>query len=95
MVEEKKKAGEKPQEKPKEPEMVSLKEVAKQAGLEPREARAHLRKLNIRGEDQKRSRWQFLPKDVPVVVKKLKDAVAAKEKAKEEAAAEPAKAAKA
>jgi len=76
------------QEKPKEPEMVTLKEVANQAGVEPREARAILRKLDVRGEDEKRSRWQFAPKAVAGVVAKIKAAKAAKEKAKAEKEAE-------
>ena len=76
------------QEKPKEPEMVTLKEVAKRAGIEPREARAILRKLSVRGEDEKRSRWQFKPQEVAGVVAKIKAAKAAKEKAKAEKEAE-------
>jgi len=69
-----------------------LKDVAKQAGMEPRQARAILRKLNTRPEDQKRARWAFQPNEVSGVVKKLKDAAAAEEKAKEEAVKEePAK----
>ena len=73
-------------EKPKEekPETVDLKEVAKQAGVEPREARQILRGLNIRPEDQKRQRWAFPPKDAPGMVAKIKAAKAAKtEKVKE------------
>lgn len=75
------------QEKPKEPELMSLKDVAAKAGLEPREARAILRKLDLREEDQKRSRWLFKPAEVSGVVAKIKAEKAAKEKAKEEAAA--------
>jgi len=77
----------KAQEKKKEPEMVALKEVAKKAGVEPREARSILRKLAARGEGEKRQRWQFLPKEVDSVVSKIKNAVAEKAKAKEAKAA--------
>ena len=73
--------------KPAEPEMVSLKEVAKKAGVEPREARSILRKISTRGEDQKRSRWQFAPGEVNAVVSKIKNAKVAAEKAKAEKAA--------
>ncbi len=73
----------KTQEKPKEPEQVPLKDVAKKAGLEPREARAMLRKMNIRPEDQKRSRWAWAPAEVDGVVAKLKAGVAAKAQEKE------------
>ncbi|GAJ05215.1 unnamed protein product [marine sediment metagenome] len=76
----------KTQEK-KEPEMVALKEVAKKAGVEPREARSILRKLAARGEGEKRQRWQFFPKEVDSVVSKIKGAVAEKAKAKEAKAA--------
>ncbi len=76
----------KTQEK-KEPEMVALKEVAKKAGVEPREARSILRKLAARGEGEKRQRWQFLPAEVNAVVSKIKNAVAEKAKAKEAKAA--------
>ena len=79
----------KPKEtKPPVPETVALKDVAKQAGVEPREARSILRKLSARGETEKRSRWQFVPKDVAGVVAKIKKAVADKAKAKEEAVKE-------
>ena len=71
----------------KEPEMVALKEVAKKAGVEPREARSILRKLAARGEGEKRQRWQFLPKEVDSVVSKIKAAIAEKAKAKEAKAA--------
>lgn len=71
----------------KEPELVSLKEVAKRAGVEPREARSILRKLAARGEGEKRQRWQFDPKDVNAVVSKIKNAVVEKAKAKEAKAA--------
>ena len=89
MADEKPKTPEKPKEteKPKEPEMVALKDVAKQAGVEPREARSILRKISAREEDEKRSRWEWLPKDVNAVVAKIKAAVAEKAKAKEEKAA--------
>lgn len=72
----------KTQEK-KEPELVSLKDVAKKAGVEPREARSILRKLSARGEGEKRQRWQFHPKEVDSVVSKIKKAVAEKAQAKE------------
>lgn len=81
MAEEKEK-----KEKAAEPEMVSLKDIAKRAGVEPREARSILRKLNIRGEDEKRSRWQFPPPQVNEVVSKIKTAVADRAKAKAEKA---------
>ena len=71
----------------KEPEGVALKDVAKQAGVEPREARAILRKLNIRGEAEKRQRWTFKPNEVAGVVSRIKAAKAAAEKAKAEKAA--------
>jgi len=71
----------------KEPEGISLKDVAKQAGVEPREARAILRGLSIRGEAEKRQRWTFQPNEVASVVSKIKTAKAAKEKAKAEKAA--------
>jgi len=81
------KAKEKPEEKkPAAPETVALKDVAKKAGVEPREARSILRKLAVRGEDAKRQRWQFLPKEVDAVVAKIRKAVADKAKAKEEKA---------
>ena len=76
-------------EKAKEPEMVALKDVAKKAGVEPREARAILRKLAARGEGQKRSHWQFPPAEVNSVVAKIKAAKTEKEKAKAEKAAPP------
>ena len=82
MAEEKAKAAAKKEEKG--PEMVSLKDVAKAAGVEPREARAILRKLGARAEGQKRSRWQFLPKEVSGVVAKIKAALANKAKKAEE-----------
>lgn len=75
---------EKEEGKAAEPEMVPLKDVAAKAGVEPREARAILRKLAVRGEDQKRSRWQFDPKEVNGVVSKIKAAKAEREKAKAE-----------
>ena len=78
------KVAEKKAEKPAEPEMVSLKDVAKRAGVEPREARSILRKIAARGEGEKRSRWQWLPAEVNAVVAKIKAAVADREKAKEE-----------
>ena len=81
MAEEKKK--EKAAEAPK-PEEISLKEVAKQAGVSPREARAILRKVMSRGDDEKRSRWNFAPKDVAGTVAKIKAAVVEKAKAKAE-----------
>jgi len=71
----------------KEPEGVALKDVAKQAGVEPREARAILRRLNIRGEAEKRQRWTFKPNQVSGVVSKIKAAKAEREKAKAEKAA--------
>jgi len=84
------KAGEKGKEKAaekKEPEGVALKEVAKLAGVEPREARTILRRLNIRGEAEKRQRWTFQPNETASVVSKIKAEKAAKEKAKAEKAA--------
>ena len=87
MTQDKGKPAEKKVEEKKEPEGVSLKEVAKQAGLEPREARAILRKLSVRGETEKRQRWIFQPKEVPAVVAKIKAAKVEKEKAKAEKAA--------
>ena len=75
------------EEKPAEPEMVTLKEVAKRAGVEPREARSILRKISARGEEQKRSRWQWPPAEVNGVVAKIKTAVAEKAAAKEAKAA--------
>ena len=78
-------------EKPAKPETVALKEVAKRAGVEPREARSILRKIAARDEGEKRSRWEWLPADVATVVAKIKAAVVEKEKAKAdkaEAAAE-------
>ena len=80
------KGKEKPAEK-KEPEGIALKEIAKQAGIEPREARAILRKLNVRGEADKRQRWVFQPNEVASVVAKIKAAKVEKEKAKAEKAA--------
>jgi len=71
----------------KEPEGVALKDIAKQAGVEPREARAILRRLSIRGEAEKRQRWTFQPNQVAGVVSKIKAAKAEKEKAKAEKAA--------
>ena len=82
---EKPKEKEKP-EKPEKPEGIELKEVAKQAGLEPREARAILRKLNIRGEEQRRARWVFPPAAISGIVAKIKASKAEKEKAKAEKA---------
>ena len=83
---EKEKVVEKAVEK-KEPEGVALKDIAKQAGVEPREARAILRRLNIRGEAEKRQRWTFQPNQVAGVVSKIKAEKTAKEKAKAEKAA--------
>ena len=77
----------KAKEKPAVPEMVSLKDVAKKAGVEPREARSILRKLAARGEGEKRARWQFAPNQVDSVVSKIKAAVAERAKAKAEKAA--------
>ena len=71
----------------KEPEGIALKDIAKQAGVEPREARAILRGLSVRGEAEKRQRWVFDPKEVASVVSKIKAAKATKEKAKAEKAA--------
>jgi len=68
--------------KPAEPEMIALKDVAKQAGVEPREARSILRKIASRAEGDKRQRWQFSPKEVPGVVSKIKNFLAEKEKVK-------------
>ena len=82
VVGEVKKAAEK-----KEPEGVALKDVAKQAGVEPREARAILRRLSVRGEADKRQRWIFQPNEVAGVVSKIKAAKVEKEKAKAEKAA--------
>jgi len=70
------------EEKPAKPEMVSLKEVAKRAGVEPREARSILRKIAARGEGEKRSRWEWTPGAVAGVVAKIKAAVVEREKAK-------------
>ena len=86
MAEGKEKAVEKAAEK-KEPEGVALKDVAKQAGIEPREARAILRGLSVRGEAERRQRWVFKPNEVAGVVSKIKAAKAEKEKAKAEKAA--------
>jgi len=83
MAEGKAKAAEKKEEKG--PEMVSLKDVAKAAGVEPREARAILRKIGARSDEQKRFRWQFDPKEVSGVVAKIKGALAEKAKKAEEA----------
>lgn len=80
---EEKKTKETKETKPAEPEMVPLKDVAKKAGVEPREARSILRKLAARGEDQKRSRWQFKPAEVNNIVSKIKASKAEKEKAEE------------
>jgi len=68
------------------PEGVELKEIAKRAGLEPRECRAILRKLGIRGVDQHRQRWVFATGEVAGIVAKIKAAKVAKEKAKAEKA---------
>ena len=88
MADEKPKAEKvKEKEKPTEPEMVPLKEVAKRAGLEPREARSILRKISARGEGEKRARWQWAPGEVNGVVAKIKAAIAEREKAKIEKAA--------
>jgi len=75
------------EEKPAKPEMVSLKEVAKRAGIEPREARSILRKIATREEGEKRSRWEWAPAEVAGVVTKIKAAVAERAKAKAEKAA--------
>jgi len=88
MAEEKKKGKGKGEEKETKPELVELKLVAKQAGLEPRAARVLLRKMGVRGEDAKRARWAWAPSEVPGVVAKLKKAAAEKAVAKEKAAAE-------
>jgi len=74
-------------EEKKEPEMVALKDVAKQAGVEPREARAILRKISTRGDDQKRARWQWTPAEAPGVVAKIKTHLAEKAQKAAEAAA--------
>ena len=87
MAEKEKETKETKAEKPAEPEMVALKDVAAKAGVSPREARTILRKVLPREEDQKRSRWQWLPSEVNGIVAKIKAAVAEKEKAKEEKAA--------
>jgi len=77
------KAPEKPkEEKPAKPEMVALKEVAKRAGVEPREARTILRKIAVRGDEEKRSRWEWPPAEVAGIVAKIKAAVVEREKAK-------------
>lgn len=76
----------KPEEK--KPETVGLKEIAKQVNLSPREARSILRKLGVREEGLKRSRWTFAPKDVAGVVAKLKKAIEDKAKAAEAKATE-------
>ena len=80
---EKPKTPDKPkEEKPAKPEMVALKEVAKRAGVEPREARTILRKIMAREEGEKRSRWEWTPAEVAGVVAKIKAAVVEREKAK-------------
>jgi len=86
-VKETKPKEEKPkEEKPAVPETVALKEIAKKIGIEPREARSILRKLNIRAEGEKRSRWQFPPNQVDSVVSRIKAFKAEREKAKAEKA---------
>jgi len=88
MAEAEKKA-EKPKEtKPAAPEMVSLKDIAKRLEMEPREARAILRKLGTREEGEKRSRWQFPPDQVNAVISKVKAAKVKMETAKAEKAKE-------
>lgn len=71
------------EEKPAPPETVSLKEVADKAGIDPRQCRSILRGLDIRGDDQKRSRWTFEPKDAAGVVAKIKAKIAERAAAKE------------
>ena len=78
-------------EKPQEPEMEVLKDVAKKAGVEPKKARSILRKLVARGEDQKKARWQFKPNEINSVVSKIKGAKTEKAEALEEKVAEPVK----
>lgn len=75
---------EKPEEK--KPEVVELKDIAAQLKLSPRECRVILRKINIRGEDQKRARWAFAPADVPTVIARIKKFQEDKAKAAEERA---------
>ena len=84
----KKEATKKAPEAKEKPEGVDLKDIAKQLKIEPRAARAILRKLNIRGEDKKRSRWIFNPKEVPGVVAKIRGVIQEKAKAKEGAKVE-------
>jgi len=81
---EKGKTPEKAPEKEKGPELVDLKEIAKKVGVEPRQARAILRSLAMRGEEKKRARWAFPPAEVAGVVTKIKGALDAKAKAKAE-----------
>ena len=78
-------------EKPKAPELVELKDIAKQAGLEPRAARVLLRGMGIRGDDKKRARWAFPPGEVAGVAAKLKAAQAKKVEAAVEKKATEAK----
>ena len=80
----KKAAGVKAEEKATE--AAGIKEIAKAAGITPREARSVLRKLNVRPEGDKRSRWVFPLADVPKVAAKVKEHLAQK-KAKAEAEA--------
>ena len=59
---------------------MSLKEIAGKLGIEPRRARALLRKTLPRKEDLKRARWTFTPAEAPGVVAALKKALEAKPK---------------
>lgn len=85
-----KEAKEGKEEKPAKPETVSLKEVAKKAGVEPREARTILRRISSRSDSEKRSRWEWAPGEVAGVVAKIKAAVTERESAKAAKAAEEA-----
>jgi len=78
----------------KKPEVVELKELATQLKMSPRECRVILRKISIRGEDQKRARWAFNPSDVPNVIARIKKFQEDKAKAAEERAKVEAEAAK-
>ncbi|MFC1962855.1 bifunctional phosphopantothenoylcysteine decarboxylase/phosphopantothenate--cysteine ligase CoaBC [Chloroflexota bacterium] len=54
--------------------VVELKEVARQAGVTTRKARYILKKLAVRGEGKKWSRWVFTLEELPDVVGKIKKA---------------------
>jgi len=83
-----------PKVEEKKPEVVELKDLAAQLKMSPRECRVILRKISIRGEDQKRARWAFAPADVPNVIARIKKYQEDKAKAAEERAKAEAEAAK-